>query len=59
MDRASEERTAGDPEDEAELFDVLRQLVEPEGDHISLQEVVELDVLEVAGQDLAGLLIRR
>ena len=53
------ERPARDPEDEAELLDVLRQLVEPEGDHVPLQQVVEFEVLEVAGQDVAGLVVLR
>ena len=47
------EGPARDPEDEAELLDVRRQRVEPEGHLVPLEEVVELEVLEVADQDVA------
>ena len=54
-----QKRPRGDPEDEAELLDVVRQLFEPESEHVPLQEVAEFEVLEIADQDVAGLLVFR
>ena len=45
---------ARNPEDETELLDVVRQLVEPEGHLVPLEKVVEFEVLEVADQDVTG-----
>ena len=53
------ERAALHAEDEAELFDVGVQLGEGKGGGVSFVEVVQLEGLEVADQDVAGALVLR